>query len=89
VEGPLAESFQIPDGCTKAPFKPDRAARLPHLPARPGNGRKSSGNSKPPGARSATPDDARLVRIENGKPRYGEDIRETSLPQGKRSRCMP
>ena len=26
-------------------------------------------------------EDARLVRIENGKPRYGEDIRETSLPQ--------
>jgi tRNA-modifying protein YgfZ len=24
---------------------------------------------------------ARVVRIENGKPRYGEDIRETSLPQ--------
>jgi aminomethyltransferase len=22
-----------------------------------------------------------VVRIENGKPRYGEDIRETSLPQ--------
>jgi len=29
----------------------------------------------------ATPEDARLVRIENGKPRYGEDIRDTSLPQ--------
>ncbi len=26
-------------------------------------------------------EDARAVRIENGKPRYGEDIRETSLPQ--------
>jgi len=33
------------------------------------------------GAVAATLDDARLVRIENGKPRYGEDIRETSLPQ--------
>jgi tRNA-modifying protein YgfZ len=33
------------------------------------------------GARPATADDARLVRIENGKPHYGEDIRETSLPQ--------
>jgi aminomethyltransferase len=33
------------------------------------------------GARPATDEDARLVRIENGKPRYGEDIRETSLPQ--------
>ncbi len=33
------------------------------------------------GAKRASDDDARLVRIENGKPRYGEDIRETSLPQ--------
>ncbi len=30
---------------------------------------------------AATAEDARAVRIENGKPRYGEDIRETSLPQ--------
>jgi aminomethyltransferase len=29
----------------------------------------------------ATAGDARLVRIENGKPRYGEDILETTLPQ--------
>jgi folate-binding protein YgfZ len=33
------------------------------------------------GAVAASVEDARLVRIENGKPRYGEDIRETSLPQ--------
>ncbi len=33
------------------------------------------------GAVAASLDEARLVRIENGKPRYGEDIRETSLPQ--------
>lgn len=33
------------------------------------------------GAVAATAEDARTVRIENGKPRYGEDIRETSLPQ--------
>ncbi len=33
------------------------------------------------GARPATAEDARLVRIENGRPRYGEDIRDTSLPQ--------
>ncbi len=33
------------------------------------------------GAVPATADDVRQVRIENGKPRYGEDIRETSLPQ--------
>jgi aminomethyltransferase len=33
------------------------------------------------GARPATKDDARIVRIENGRPRYGEEITETSLPQ--------
>ena len=33
------------------------------------------------GAAGATADDFRQARIENGKPRYGEDIRETSLPQ--------
>ncbi len=33
------------------------------------------------GAIQAAEDDFRQVRIENGKPRYGEDIRETSLPQ--------
>ena len=33
------------------------------------------------GARQATGEDIRLMRIENGKPRYGEDIRETTLPQ--------
>jgi tRNA-modifying protein YgfZ len=33
------------------------------------------------GAVQATADEARLVRIENGRPRYGEDIRDTSLVQ--------
>jgi len=33
------------------------------------------------GAKPATAEDATLVRIENGKPLYGIDIRETSLPQ--------
>lgn len=33
------------------------------------------------GAVPATLDDARIIRIENGKPRYGEEITETSLPQ--------
>jgi tRNA-modifying protein YgfZ len=36
------------------------------------------------GAQPATETDARLVRIENGKPRYGDDIRETTLPQETR-----
>ncbi len=33
------------------------------------------------GARRASGEDVRLVRIENGVPRYGEDIDEKSLPQ--------
>src|SRR4051812_14447289 len=33
------------------------------------------------GVRPATAEDARIVRIENGKPRYGEDIFDTTLPQ--------
>ena len=33
------------------------------------------------GAVPATPEDARTVRIENGKPRYGEEISDASLPQ--------
>jgi len=33
------------------------------------------------GAQPATDEEARLVRLENGRPRYGEDIRDTSLPQ--------
>jgi len=36
------------------------------------------------GIPAATPEDARRLRIENGRPRYGEDIRETSLPQETR-----
>jgi folate-binding protein YgfZ len=33
------------------------------------------------GIQAATAEDARIVRIENGIPRYGEDITEKSLPQ--------
>ncbi|HEY1337290.1 MAG TPA: glycine cleavage T C-terminal barrel domain-containing protein [Bryobacteraceae bacterium] len=33
------------------------------------------------GAKPATADEARVVRLEIGKPRYGEDIRDTTLPQ--------
>jgi len=33
------------------------------------------------GAKAAGAEDCRLVRIENGKPRYGDDILDTSLPQ--------
>lgn len=37
------------------------------------------------GAVAASPEDARIVRIEQGKPRYGEDIRERHLPQETQS----
>jgi folate-binding protein YgfZ len=33
------------------------------------------------GAKRVSAETARVVRVENGKPRYGEDIRETSLAQ--------
>jgi tRNA-modifying protein YgfZ len=36
------------------------------------------------GAQAASAADARVVRMENGKPRYGDDIRETTLPQETR-----
>jgi len=36
------------------------------------------------GAKAAGAVDARVVRIENGKPLYGEDIRDTTLPQETR-----
>jgi aminomethyltransferase len=36
------------------------------------------------GAIHATPDEARTVRLEHGKPRYGEDIFDTTLPQETR-----
>jgi len=36
------------------------------------------------GAVHATPDEARIVRLEHGKPRYGEDIFDTTLPQETR-----
>ena len=36
------------------------------------------------GAVHAMPDEARTVRLEHGKPRYGEDIFDTTLPQETR-----
>ncbi|SPE32100.1 Glycine cleavage T protein (Aminomethyl transferase) [Candidatus Sulfopaludibacter sp. SbA6] len=81
VEGPAAESIVLPGGDhSVAPFTvtgqpgyrvycaaADMAGLVRQLEAA--------------GARPATLEDARIVRIENGKPVYGEDIRETSLPQ--------
>ena len=77
----LAESLQLAaDGCTKAPFSLTGQPGY-RIYCAAGEMTRIVGQLEAAGARPATADDARLVRIENGKPRYGEDIRETSLPQ--------
>jgi aminomethyltransferase len=80
VEGPLAESLRPPDGCTKAPFSLTGQPGY-RIYCAAGDMTRIVVQLEAAGARPATPGDARVVRIENGKPRYGEDIRETSLPQ--------
>jgi len=80
VEGPGADRIAKPAGLTTAPFtltgQPgfrlycDLAAKAEVI-----------AQLEAAGAIRADEDDARTVRIENGKPRYGEDIRETSLIQ--------
>lgn len=81
VEGPGAESIQLPVGDrSEAPFT---------LTGQPGYRLYCAAEAMPElvrqlesaGVRPATLEDARIVRIENGKPVYGQDIRETSLPQ--------
>jgi folate-binding protein YgfZ len=81
VEGPAAATYQLaPGDHTVAPFT---------VTGQPGYRIYCPAESKAAlvqqleslGARPATADDARLVRIENGKPLYGEDIRDTTLPQ--------
>ena len=80
VEGPQAESVEAVFAGTRAPFTvtgqpgyriycraEERSGIIGELEAR--------------GVKPATEEDARVVRIENGKPLYGEDILETSLPQ--------
>ena len=77
-EGPLAKPIETP--YTIAPFS---------ITGQPGYRIYCPPDAMPvivsqleaAGARPATLEDARIVRIENGKPRYGEDIRETSLVQ--------
>jgi folate-binding protein YgfZ len=78
VEGPAAP-----------PAPPDLATAPFTVTGQPGFRIYCSADEKAPviarlealGIVPATAGDARLVRIENGKPRYGEDIVETSLPQ--------
>ena len=81
IEGPGAEAMRaaVADG-TMAPFS---------LTGQPGfrvyGNRQAAAEwirrLEAAGAVEASAGDARRVRIENGKPRYGEDIRETTLPQ--------
>ena len=81
VEGPAAESLRLAPGeQTIAPFT---------VTGQPGYRIYCPAASKSAlveqletlGAKAASADDARMVRIENGKPLYGEDIRDTTLPQ--------
>ena len=81
VEGPAAAAFELgPGEQTIAPFTVtgQQGYRI-YCPAESKAGlvrQLESGGAKP-----ASAADARLVRIENGKPLYGEDIRDTTLPQ--------
>lgn len=95
VEGPNAESVLTALGaaapaadCAHAAWGEDTVARV-SLTGQPGfriycaRDRKAAIVERLAGAGvvAAAPEDAQIVRIENGKPRYGEDIIETSLPQ--------
>jgi aminomethyltransferase len=81
IEGPGAEAMreQVSDG-TVAPFS---------LTGQPGfrvyGNREAAAEwirrLEAAGAIAATAEDARRIRIENGKPRYGVDIFDTTLPQ--------
>jgi len=81
VEGPAAAELKLASGdYTVAPFT---------VTGQPGYRIYCPTGNKPAlvaqleslGAHAASADDARVVRIENGKPLYGEDIRDTTLPQ--------
>jgi aminomethyltransferase len=91
LEGPAAPAILA---SLNAPIPGDDYAHLPwgecavaNLSAtgQPGFRIFHPAGKKPPleaaGAKPADESDIRLVRIENGRPCYGEDIRETSLPQ--------
>jgi len=94
LEGPAAAAVlasmnaSVPgDAYTHMPWGESTIANL-SVTGQPGFRIFCPAGQKPPlepaGAKAATESDFRLVRIENGKPLYGEDIRETSLPQETR-----
>lgn len=81
VEGPAAPELQLaPGDRTVAPFTvTGQPGYRIYFPAE--NQAAIIGQLQSLGAKPATAGDARVVRIENGKPLYGEDIRDTTLPQ--------
>lgn len=78
VEGPAAPA--APEGAEAAPFT---ATGQPGYRIYAPAGQKDViiGQLESAGVKRASAEDGRTVRIENGRPRYGEEIIETSLPQ--------
>ena len=91
LEGPASSAIlatlQAPNPASEFAHLPWDSATVAsmNLTGQPGfrlfGGADLAGRIAAAGATAATGDDFRQARIENGKPRYGEDIRETSLPQ--------
>jgi aminomethyltransferase len=81
VEGPKAPQIPYPPDETR--IVPFTATGQPgyRIYSTPDQREKIVRHLEAAGVVAATPEDARTVRIENGKPRFGEDILETSLPQ--------
>jgi len=81
VEGPRAEAIPVPaGGHTIAPFSLTGQPGY-RIYCAAGGKAEVTAQLEAAGARPATLDDARVVRIENGRPRYGDDIRDTFLVQ--------
>ncbi len=95
VEGPQADALlsslgapQLTAAYSHAPWERAIAARI-SATGQPGTRLLVPASAKATwilrlesaGAIAATPGEVRTVRLENGKPRYGEDIFETTLPQ--------
>jgi len=81
VEGPAAADLKLePGDYTIAPFTITGQPGY-RIYCKPENKGALVAQLEALDAKPATEEDARLVRIENGKPLYGDDIRETTLPQ--------
>jgi len=81
VEGPAANQLQLPPGDrTIAPFTITGQPGY-RIYCAAGNKAALVEQLRSLGAKAASAEEARIVRIENGKPLYGEDIRDTTLPQ--------